>query len=60
MRETFGGILLIVGLIIMAGSANDCDGECMETANTLGEMVMVAFGGLVVSAIGGLILIKNS
>ena len=60
MRETFGGILLIVGLIIMAGSANDCDGKCMETANTLGEMVMVAFGGLVVSAIGGLILIKNS
>ena len=24
-----------MGIIAMAGSANDCDGACMETANTL-------------------------
>lgn len=44
----------------MAGSANDCDGACMETANTLGEMITVASIGLAMMAMGALILIKNS
>ena len=34
---------------MMAGSANDCDGACMETANTLSEMLFVASIGLVMS-----------
>ena len=38
--------LLIMGIIAIAGSANDCDGHCMETANTIGEMLMVCFIGL--------------
>ena len=37
----------------MAGSANDCDGKCMETANTLGEMLVVAFFGLIAMGVGG-------
>jgi Co/Zn/Cd efflux system component len=41
---------------MMAGSANDCDGACMETANTLTEMLMVAFLGLVVSGSGALLM----
>ena len=36
----------------MAGSANDCDGACMETANTLSEMLFVASIGLVMSFAG--------
>jgi len=38
--------------------SNDCDGACMDTANTLGEMLMVAGAGLTAMAVGGLMLIK--
>jgi hypothetical protein len=58
--NTISGLLIVGGLIAMAGSANDCDGACMETANTLGEMITVASIGLVMMAMGALILIKNS
>ena len=51
--------LLIMGIIAIAGSANDCDGHCMETANTIGEMLMVCFIGLCLVATGGAILIKD-
>jgi len=43
----------------MAGSANDCDGACMETANTLGEMLIVASIGLAMTLFGGMILLVN-
>ena len=43
----------------MAGSANDCDGKCMEQANTLGEMLMVAGLGATMMAFGAMILIRN-
>jgi len=58
--NTISGLLIVGGLIAMAGSANDCDGACMETANTLGEMITVASIGLAMMAMGALILIKNS
>ena len=58
--NTIAGLLVMGGLIAMAGSANDCDGACMETANTLGEMLTVASIGLTMMAIGALILFKNS
>ena len=47
---------------MMAGSAGDCDGKCMEYANPIGTMLMVAFGGLTIAGVGGLIIIsgKNS
>ena len=43
----------------MAGSANDCDGKCMEQANTLGEMLMVAGIGATMMAFGAMILLSN-
>ena len=43
----------------MAGSANDCDGACMEQANTLGEMLMVAGIGATMMAFGAMILLNN-
>ena len=53
------GVLVIVGIMAMAGSANDCDGACMETANTLGEMLLVAGVGLAMTLFGGMILLVN-
>ena len=52
MKTIIGSILLGFGIMMMAGSANDCDGACMETANTLSEMLFVASIGLVMSFAG--------
>ncbi len=53
--NTIASLLIVVGIIAMAGSANDCDGACMETANTLGEMALVAGVGLVLLAFGAMV-----
>jgi|TARA_B110000305_G_scaffold27276_1_gene25275 hypothetical protein len=58
--NTIATFLIVVGIIAMAGSANDCDGACMDTANTLGEMLIVASIGLAMLATGALILISNT
>ena len=58
--NTIANFLIVVGIIAMAGSANDCDGACMDTANTLGEMLIVASIGLAMLATGALILISNT
>ena len=57
--NTVAGLLIFTGLMAMAGSANDCDGACMETANTLGEMLTVAGAGLTMIVFGAIILYKN-
>jgi hypothetical protein len=58
--NTIATFLIVVGIIAMAGSANDCDGACMDTANTLGEMLIVASIGLAMLATGALIIIRNT
>ena len=45
---------------MISGSANDCDGKCVETANTLGEMLKIASIGLFMMVTGGAILFSNS
>jgi hypothetical protein len=60
MKNTISSLLILTGIIMMAGSANDCDGACMETANTLSEMLMVAFLGLVVSGSGALLMLYKN
>ena len=57
--NSLAGVLIVVGIMAMAGSANDCDGACMETANTLGEMLIVAGVGLAMVLFGGMILAVN-
>ena len=57
--NSIAGILVIVGIMAMAGSANDCDGACMDSANTLGEMLLVAGVGLAMVLFGGMILLVN-
>ena len=60
MKNILGAFLLFAGLIAMGGSAGDCDGKCMEQANTLGEMLMVAFIGLTMTITGGIILYNEN
>ena len=50
--NVFGAIALAVGLMTIAGSANDCDGKCMEYANDLPTMLMMVGYGLI-SMLGG-------
>ena len=42
-----GAFFFMAGLLIAAGSAGDCDGKCMEQANDLATMVVLAATGIV-------------
>jgi len=48
----FGATAIVLGMMMMAGSAGDCDGACMEMANSLSEMLMIAGAGLAVFMTG--------
>ena len=54
------GTLLMVGLIMMAGSAGDCDGKCVENANSIGEMITLSLIGLTCFVFGATVLIRNA
>lgn len=47
------GLMIFVGIMMIAGSANDCDGACMENANTIGEMITISLMGLALMIVGG-------
>ena len=51
--------LIFLGIAMMDGSGGDCDGKCMEQANTLLETFMYAVTGLILFVSGGLIAINN-
>ena len=59
VMEYLGYGLIALGIMAMAGSANDCGGKCMEQANTKGEMLMVAGIGAAMIAFGAMILLSN-
>ena len=42
-----GAVFFIAGLLMAAGSAGDCDGKCMEQANDLATMLVLAGTGIV-------------
>jgi hypothetical protein len=52
MKQMIGLTLVVLGFMAMAGAAGDCDGKCMEQANTIGEMLMVAVAGLISVLLG--------
>ena len=54
MKQTIGFILIVVGMMVAAGSANDCDGACMEQANDTATMLIVAAAGLFAMLVGAL------
>ena len=59
LKQLMGGFLLMAGLIAMAGSAGDCDGHCMENANTISEMIMISFIGLTLFVTGAIIMLST-
>ena len=59
MKTIISSILIMAGIILMAGSANDCDGACVEQANTIGEMLMVAGLGLTLFLTGAIVAIRQ-
>ena len=42
----FGSIFIVLSLLLLAGAANDCDGGCMENANSIVAMSIIMFAGL--------------
>lgn len=54
--QIVGGMLIFSGLMIMAGSAGDCDGQCMELANSTGEMINALVMGGALTAIGAFLM----
>ena len=51
--------LIALGIMAMAGSAGDCDGKCVENANTIAEMLIIAGTGLAMFLFGAMILLTN-
>ena len=47
MKNFLSFIFGFVGLVLLMGSAGDCDGACMDQANTLGEMFTLIVIGFV-------------
>ena len=58
--NTIATLLVFVGIVMMAGSAGDCDGRCVENANTISQMLMYAGIGLTMFVTGSAVLISNS
>lgn len=59
MKTVISSILIMGGIVLMAGSAGDCDGKCMDQANTLGQMITYAMAGLSMFLVGAYVLIKE-
>jgi len=45
----------MAGIVLMAGAGGDCDGKCMEYANSLAETAMYGFIGLMLFMGGAVI-----
>jgi hypothetical protein len=59
MKTAISSILIMVGIVLMAGSAGDCDGKCVENSNTIAEMLMYAGMGLTLFLTGAIVAIKQ-
>ena len=59
MKTILGGFLVFAGMMAIAGSANDCDGKCMEFANSLEEMLVIIGIGLTMMVTGGIIIYND-
>lgn len=60
MKSILGGMLVLIGIMMVAGSAGDCDGKCMEYANSLGDMLKSIGIGLTMCLLGGIIMYGES
>ena len=58
---TFIGYLFVaLGIMAMAGSAGDCDGKCVENANTMLEMLTFAGLGLAMFLFGFMLILQKN
>lgn len=55
-----GGILLVLGIVFAAGAANDCDGGCMENANSIVAMAIIIFTSVISIIIGAMFVVQAS
>ena len=60
MKTIISSILIITGIILAAGAGVDCDGKCMEYANSLSETLMYGFIGLMMMAIGTILALSEN
>jgi hypothetical protein len=60
MKTFISCIAMAIGLLLMAGSAGDCDGGCVGQANSIGEMITYSMIGLSLFAGGTTVLIKGA
>ena len=55
-----GYLLVALGIMAMAGSAGDCDGKCVENANTMLEMLTFAGLGLAMFLFGAMLVLQKN
>ena len=55
-----GYLLVALGIMAMAGSAGDCDGKCIENANTIMEMLTFAGIGLAMFLFGFMLILQKN
>ena len=55
-----GYLLVALGIMAMAGSAGDCDGKCVENANTIMEMLTFAGIGLAIFLFGFMLILQKN
>ena len=55
-----GYLLVALGIMAMAGSAGDCDGKCVEHANTIMEMLTFAGIGLAMFLFGFMLILQKN
>ena len=60
MKNILGGFFIFAGMMAIAGSAGDCDGKCMEYANSMGEMMIALFIGLTLLVTGGIMIYSDN
>ena len=54
--DGFGMVLIILGILSASGAAGDCDGNCMENANSIGFMLIILFGSQCACLLGGIMI----
>lgn len=54
--DGFGMVLIILGIISASGAAGDCDGNCMENANSISFMLIILLGSLCACILGGIMI----
>ena len=60
VMEYLGYGLIALGIMAMAGSAGECDGKCVENANTMFEMMVFAGLGLAMMLFGFMLVLQKN